>query len=87
MELVLAGFLGNGDLSMTATNEELTKGFLSLSNLNATMLEMQATLIELVLPLASHLTEEQRATLVTGVQQGRTLAAGLREMTNHLANS
>ncbi|MGD0349230.1 MAG: hypothetical protein ABSB84_02790 [Verrucomicrobiota bacterium] len=72
---------------MTATNEDLTKAVLALSSLMATVLEMQATMAGIVTPLASNLNGKEKADLLYAVQEGRTLAAGLRETAKQLAES
>jgi predicted histidine transporter YuiF (NhaC family) len=72
---------------MTATNEQLVEAFLTMSSLIAGLLEMDATIAEIVIPLASNLTEEQKAALSYSLNEGRKLAAELRESAIELRQS
>ena len=72
---------------MTATNEQLTEAYLTLSTLIGTMLENQATMAEIVIPLAPDLTGEQKAVLAALLIDGRRLAVQLRESAIELRQS
>ena len=64
---------------MYATNEQLVEVYLHMTGIIAAMLETQATLAGIVVPLAQNLNDEQRAALSAALIDGRRLAATLRE--------
>jgi hypothetical protein len=64
---------------MYATNEQLVDAYLTLTTLVATMLENQATIAEIVVPLAQNLTDEQKGALAAALIDGRRLAVELRD--------
>jgi hypothetical protein len=72
---------------MTATNEQLVDAYLTMTTVIASMLEVQATTAEIVIPLAQNLTDEQKAALAAALIDGRRLAAQLRESAIELRQS
>jgi hypothetical protein len=72
---------------MNATNEQLVEAFLNTTEIIATMLEIQATTAEIVIPLAQNLTDEQKAALSYSLKEGRKLAVELRDSAIELRQS
>jgi len=72
---------------MYATNEQLVEAHLTTTELLAMMLEVQATLAGIVVPLAQNLNDEQRAVLSAALIDGRRLAVQLRESAIELRQS
>jgi hypothetical protein len=62
-----------------ANHEQLTAMVSLLSDNLAAVMDTQVTLAELVMPTIPYLDEMQKAKLLHAVQEGRVLAASLRE--------
>jgi CHASE3 domain sensor protein len=72
---------------MNATTEQLVEAYLKTTEIIATMLDIQATTAEIVIPLAQNLSEEQKVALSYCLNEGRKLADELRESAIELRQS